>query len=149
MKHITRLGMLVGVLALTQGYGLGFGSMGQVSSSMGGAGVALKNSAWGIYYNPALLGADRRAKVGYSFGAQFREQNLLQLATIDFEELSQITTTLDEKLLGGASVAGGAITIPGSTGGGNGNVTIDGALGAAGARAHIDQGFGDDLTAVL
>ena len=131
MKHITRLGMLVGVLALTQGYGLGFGSMGQVSSSMGGAGVALKNSAWGIYYNPALLGADRRAKVGYSFGAQFREQNLLQLATIDFEELSQITTTLDEKLLGGASVAGGAITIPGSTGGGNGNVTIDGALGDA------------------
>ena len=131
MKHITRLGMLVGVLALTQGYGLGFGSMGQVSSSMGGAGVALKNSAWGIYYNPALLGADRRAKVGYSFGAQFREQNLLQLATIDFEELSQITTTLDEKLLGGASVAGGAITIPGGTGGGNGSVTIDGALGDA------------------
>ena len=133
MKHIARFGMLVGVLALTQGYGLGFGSMGQVSSSMGGAGVALKNSAWGIYYNPALLGADRRAKVGYSFGAQFREQNLLQLATIDFEELSQITTTLDEKLLGGASVAGGAITIPGGNGigGSNGSVTIDGALGDA------------------
>ncbi|MDY2823343.1 MAG: hypothetical protein SOT27_03700, partial [Helicobacter sp.] len=49
-------------------FALGFGSMGQVSSSIGGAGVALKNSAWGIYYNPALLGADRRTKIGYSFG---------------------------------------------------------------------------------
>lgn len=127
MKHITRLGMLVGVLALTQGYGLGFGSMGQVSSSMGGAGVALKNSAWGIYYNPALLGADRRAKVGYSFGAQIREQNLLQVATLDFQDISNIATTLDEKLLGGASVAGGAVTI----GTGGQSTTIDGALGDA------------------
>ena len=66
MKHITRLGMLVGVLALTQGYGLGFGSMGQVSSSMGGAGVALKNSAFGLYYNPALLSASPKVKFGYS-----------------------------------------------------------------------------------
>ena len=108
MKHIARFGILAGVLALSQGYGLGFGSMGQVSTSMGGAGVALKNSAWGIYYNPALLGADRRAKVGYSFGAQIREQNLLQVATLDFDEISNIAATLDEKLLGGASVAGGA-----------------------------------------
>lgn len=129
MKYIARFGILAGVLALSQGYGLGFGSMGQVSTSMGGAGVALKNSAWGIYYNPALLGADRRAKVGYSFGAQIREQNLLQVATLDFDEISNIAATLDEKLLGGASVAGGAITIPG-TGGSNG-VTIDGALGDA------------------
>ncbi len=129
MKYIARLGILAGVLALSQGYGLGFGSMGQVSSSMGGAGVALKNSAWGIYYNPALLGADRRAKVGYSFGAQIREQNLLQVATIDFDEISNIAATLDEKLLGGASVAGGAITIPGGVGGQG--TTIDGALGDA------------------
>ncbi|WP_394955084.1 conjugal transfer protein TraF [uncultured Helicobacter sp.] len=129
MKYIARFGILAGVLALSQGYGLGFGSMGQVSTSMGGAGVALKNSAWGIYYNPALLGADRRAKVGYSFGGQFREQNLLQVATIDFDEISNIAATLDEKLLGGASVAGGAITIPGGVGGQG--TTIDGALGDA------------------
>lgn len=129
MKYIARFGILAGVLALSQGYGLGFGSMGQVSTSMGGAGVALKNSAWGIYYNPALLGADRRAKVGYSFGAQIREQNLLQVATLDFDEISNIAATLDEKLLGGASVAGGAITIPGGVGGQG--TTIDGALGDA------------------
>lgn len=127
MKYIARFGILAGVLALSQGYGLGFGSMGQVSTSMGGAGVALKNSAWGIYYNPALLGADRRAKVGYSFGAQIREQNLLQVATIDFDEISNIAATLDEKLLGGASVAGGAVTI----GTGGQSTTIDGALGDA------------------
>lgn len=110
---------------------LEFGSMGQVSTSMGGAGVALKQSAWGVYYNPALLAADRRSKVAYSFGAQFKEQNLLEALTINFNELSKIASTLDEKLLGKASVngaiAGGAISyIPN----GNGSpVTIDGALG--------------------
>lgn len=127
MKYIARFGILAGVLALSQGYGLGFGSMGQVSTSMGGAGVALKNSAWGIYYNPALLGADRRAKVGYSFGAQIREQNLLQVATLDFDEISNIAATLDEKLLGGASVAGGAVSIDT----GSDKFTVDGVLGDA------------------
>ncbi len=93
---------------------LEFGSMGQVSTSIGGAGVALKQSAWGVYYNPALLAADRRSKVGYSFGAQFREQNLLEALTIDYKELSRIASTLDEKLLGKTSakgaIANGAIS---------------------------------------
>lgn len=45
---------------------LEFGQMGNLSASMGGAGVALKDSPWGLYYNPALLGADNRIKFGYS-----------------------------------------------------------------------------------
>lgn len=95
-------------------FALGFGSMGQVSSSIGGAGVALKNSAWGIYYNPALLGADRRTKIGYSFGAQIQEQNLLEIAT-NIDGITKISSTLGDKLLGGA-VAGGAVTINGQAG---------------------------------
>ena len=97
-------------------FALGFGSMGQVSSSIGGAGVALKNSAWGIYYNPALLGADRRTKIGYSFGAQIQEQNLLEIAT-NINGITKISSTLGDKLLGGA-VAGGAVTIGGQSVGG-------------------------------
>lgn len=97
-------------------FALGFGSMGQVSSSIGGAGVALKNSAWGIYYNPALLGADRRTKIGYSFGAQIQEQNLLEIAT-NIDGITKISSTLGDKLLGGA-VAGGAVTINGQSVGG-------------------------------
>ncbi|MDD7346433.1 MAG: hypothetical protein PUG49_05360, partial [Helicobacter sp.] len=97
-------------------FALGFGSMGQVSSSIGGAGVALKNSAWGIYYNPALLGADRRTKIGYSFGAQIQEQNLLEIAT-NINGITKISSTLGDKLLGGA-VAGGAVTINGQSVGG-------------------------------
>lgn len=105
---------LTASLSLSALEALEFGSMGQVSTSIGGAGVALKQSAWGVYYNPALLAADRRSKVGYSFGAQFREQNLLEALTIDFDELSRIASTLDEKLLGKTSangaIAGGAIS---------------------------------------
>lgn len=97
-------------------FALGFGSMGQVSSSIGGAGVALKNSAWGIYYNPALLGADRRTKIGYSFGAQIKEQNILEIAT-NISGLSKISSTIGDKLLGGA-VAGGAVSISGQSVGG-------------------------------
>lgn len=97
-------------------FALGFGSMGQVSSSIGGAGVALKNSAWGIYYNPALLGADRRTKIGYSFGAQIQEQNLLEIAT-NIDGITKISSTLGDKLLGGA-VAGGAVSINGQSVGG-------------------------------
>ena len=114
-------------------FALGFGSMGQVSSSMGGAGVALKNSAWGIYYNPALLGADRRTKIGYSFGAQIQEQNLLEIAT-NINGITKISSTLGDKLLGGA-VAGGAVTIGGQSVGGVFGNTLEKLFGTT----NIDQ----------
>ena len=114
-------------------FALGFGSMGQVSSSIGGAGVALKNSAWGIYYNPALLGADRRTKIGYSFGAQIQEQNLLEIAT-NIDGITKISSTLGDKLLGGA-VAGGAVTINGQSVGGVFGDTLQNLFGST----NIDQ----------
>ena len=55
-------------------YALEFGTMGNVSASMGGAGVALKNSAFGLYYNPALLSASPKVKFGYSFGVNVQEK---------------------------------------------------------------------------
>lgn len=120
-------------------FALGFGSMGQVSSSIGGAGVALKNSAWGIYYNPALLGADRRTKIGYSFGAQIQEQNLLEIAT-NIDGITKISSTLGDKLLGGA-VAGGAVTINGQSVGGVFGNTLEKLFGTT----NIDQSAIDEV----
>lgn len=120
-------------------FALGFGSMGQVSSSIGGAGVALKNSAWGIYYNPALLGADRRTKIGYSFGAQIQEQNLLEIAT-NIDGITKISSTLGDKLLGGA-VAGGAVSIGGQSVGGVFGNTLEKLFGTT----TIDQKAISDL----
>lgn len=116
MRHkVMALAMCAGV----SGFGLEFGSQGQVSAGMGGAGVALKDSAWGLYYNPALLGADRRSKVGFSFGAQIKEQNLAEVATIDVDNLNNLPSTLNGQLLsgGGASVSIGGTNIDGALGG--------------------------------
>ena len=117
MRHkVMALAMCVGVSS----FGLEFGSMGQVSAGMGGAGVAVRDSAWGLYYNPALLGSDRRTKMGYSFGIQFKEQNLLQLATIDTDNLKNLPQTLTNQLTGPSS-GGTSVTI--------GSEPVSGALG--------------------
>lgn len=117
MRHkVMALAMCAGV----SGFGLEFGSQGQVSAGMGGAGVAVRDSAWGLYYNPALLGADRRTKMGYSFGIAFKEQNLLQLATIDVDNLKNLPQTLTNQLTGPSS-GGTSVKIGGKD--------VDGALG--------------------
>lgn len=127
MRHkVMALAMCVGV----SGFGLEFGSMGQVSAGMGGAGVAVRDSAWGLYYNPALLGSDRRTKMGYSFGIQFKEQNLLQLATIDVANLEKLPDTLTNQLTGPSS-GGTSVEIGGQK--------VDGALGGA-----LNAFFGTD-----
>ena len=112
--------MALAMCAGVSGFGLEFGSQGQVSAGMGGAGVAVRDSAWGLYYNPALLGADRRTKMGYSFGIAFKEQNLLQLATIDVDNLKNLPQTLTNQLTGPSS-GGTSVKIGGKD--------VDGALG--------------------
>lgn len=103
----------------TSMYALEFGTMGNVSASMGGAGVALKNSAFGLYYNPALLSASPKVKFGYSVGVSIQEKNIAQLATIDLANMQQTAQNL-------ASSFGGA----GSTTAVDGVVNaIDSALG--------------------
>lgn len=113
--------MIVLLMLALNGYGLEFGSMGQVSMGMGGAGVALKDSAWGLYYNPALLGADRRGKFGYSFGVQIKEQNLLELASIDVDNLKNLPQTLTDQLTSPNVGGGKSVTIDGKS--------VNGALG--------------------
>lgn len=82
---------------------LEFGTMGNVSASMGGAGVAMKNSAFGLYYNPALLSAQPKIKFGYSFGVNVQEKNIAQLATIDIGNIQDTATRLADSFSGAGS----------------------------------------------
>lgn len=86
-------------------HALEFGTMGNVSASMGGAGVALKNSAFGLYYNPALLSASPKVKFGYSVGVSIQEKNIAQLATIDIANMQQTAQNLASSFGGSGSTA--------------------------------------------
>ncbi len=90
-------------LACVGAEALEFGEMGNTSFGMGGAGVALENSAWGLYYNPALLDMDARTKLGYSFGMGISEKNILPLASTALENMN--LSNLDiSSLLSGSSL---------------------------------------------
>ncbi|WP_104743833.1 conjugal transfer protein TraF [Helicobacter cinaedi] len=101
MKKLFGL-ILLSSLFVSQLCALEFGSMGNTSAAMGGAGVALKHSAWGLYYNPALLSSDPKVKLGYSLGVGLREQNLAKLTTIDINNM----TSTAERLIATFSGAG-------------------------------------------
>lgn len=83
-----------GVLA----YSLGFSPMGNVSTSLGGSGVALRNSAWGLYYNPALLSSDPRSKFSFSGGLYLSRTNLNEVLEIttknDFAQVQEMLNQL-------------------------------------------------------
>lgn len=110
MKKIVAFTMLGG-LFLSRLCALEFGSMGNTSAAMGGAGVALKHSAWGLYYNPALLSSDPKVKLGYSLGVGLREQNLAKLTTIDINNMSSTAERLVATFSGGSGTSStGGIT---------------------------------------
>lgn len=102
----------------TQAFGLEFGHMGNISASMGGAGVALKNSQWGLYYNPALLGASNKSRFAYSFGVAIRENNLIELSKVDFNNLASLPAQFSALFNGAVPFAanggilGGAAPVP-------------------------------------
>lgn len=76
-------------------FALEFGGVGNVSAGMGGAGVALKQSQWTLYYNPALLGIVNKSSFGYSFGAEYKETNLLAATNIDRNNIEEMYKELD------------------------------------------------------
>lgn len=82
-------GVCAVALVATYCFGLEFGTMGNVSAGMGGAGVAVKNSPFALYYNPALLSAEtKRVRFGYSLGIEVREKNLDKIVDINLGGLS-------------------------------------------------------------
>ena len=102
----------------TQAFGLEFGHMGNISASMGGAGVALKNSQWGLYYNPALLGASNKSRFAYSFGVAIRENNLIELSKVDFNNLASLPAQFSAlfnsavPFAANGNILGGATAVP-------------------------------------
>lgn len=76
-------------------YALEFGGMGNVSAGMGGAGVALSSSPYGVYYNPALLSADNKTKFGYSIGIEYRQKNIDKIANVNFSDIASSPQSLE------------------------------------------------------
>lgn len=90
--------ILVSSFLCVECFGMGFTSMGNVSTSLGGAGVALRNSAWGLYYNPALLSSDPRSKFSFSIGFWTSKEDLNPLLETSLStppsEISSILASL-------------------------------------------------------
>lgn len=110
-KFILASSLLTGSLEALE-----FGSMGNISSSMGGAGVALRNSQWALYYNPALLGVDTKSRFAYSFGVNVRETNLLSLANVKIDDIENISVGGDSNSAIGGAIFAGASGVSSSSG---------------------------------
>lgn len=92
MKKLLSICASVSVLAVGAS-AFEFGYMGNTSFGMGGSGVGLANSAWGLYYNPALQGVDNTYKIGYSLGARIKEHGLSELKNFDLGAIN--TNSID------------------------------------------------------
>lgn len=57
-----------------------FGYMGNNSFGLGGSGVALADSPFNIYYNPALIAASNNIAIGYSAGIRIKQRELVGIA---------------------------------------------------------------------
>ncbi|MGX2971467.1 conjugal transfer protein TraF [Helicobacter sp. T3_23-1059] len=108
---------------------LEFGGVGNVSAGMGGAGVALKQSQWALYYNPALLGVVNKSSFAYSFGAGYKETNLLGAASIDTNNIEKMGNQLSSLFSSNGTGGSGATTASVKARGGaspQANTTISG-----------------------
>ncbi len=121
---------------------LEFGGMGNISMGMGGAGVALKNSQWGLYYNPALLGASKKSRFGYSFGLGVQEKNLLSLASIDIKNLEKLPSILASTFSAKTRSAQAGSHSNGLSGG---LMMLGAAAASKTTNVNIDGYFGDML----
>ena len=67
-----------------------FNEVGHKALGMGGVGVAVKNSPYGLYFNPALLGAKPGTKIGYSTGVAISHKNMFELLNYNLGAISDI-----------------------------------------------------------
>ncbi|PAF52625.1 conjugal transfer protein TraF [Helicobacter sp. 13S00477-4] len=136
---------------------LEFGGMGNISSSMGGAGVALRNSQWALYYNPALLGIDKKSRIAYSFGVQIKEKNFLSLAGIDYENLKNMPDKIGgiiedspkSGVLGGAITSVQTINLGGTLGNVLKNIDFKNTSGAEVSGLKTTQNVQDFFASIL
>ena len=67
-----------------------FNEVGHKALGMGGVGVAVKNSPYGLFFNPALLGAKPGTKIGYSIGGAISHKNMFELLNYNLGAISDI-----------------------------------------------------------
>ncbi|MGX3010893.1 conjugal transfer protein TraF [Helicobacter sp. 23-1044] len=91
MKKLVFIALIVSNI-----FALEFGQLGNTPASVGGAGVAYKKNAWAVYYNPAILGANRNANIAYSFGVGYADSNVLELASIDVNSLMKLPDEIEK-----------------------------------------------------
>lgn len=82
---------------------LEFNIMGNTPASVGGAGVAYTKNSWAVHYNPALLGVNNKFNIAYSFSAGFRENNLTELANIDYQNIQNFPNQIKSIMNGSNS----------------------------------------------
>ena len=95
-------------LVCTSTMALEFGQMGNISAGVGSAGVALKNSQWALYYNPALLAMNKKSGFAYSFGASYKT-NIAQATSIDIDNLQAMPDKFSALFEGGGGTGGGGL----------------------------------------
>lgn len=80
-------------------FALEFGTMGSQAFGMAGTGVAVKNSSWGLYYNPALIAADSKFSIALSGSIQAKDKNFWNIIeqglSIKKEEVAKDPTRLN------------------------------------------------------
>lgn len=103
--------------ALTSVQALEFGTMGSQAFGMGGVGVAIKHSPWGLYYNPSLIAADDGFKMGLHLGVQSKSHNFFQLfnrnfKNLNYDDIAEMTNLLQDSRLNLTSQDGVVLQLP-------------------------------------
>ncbi|MGI0440236.1 conjugal transfer protein TraF [Helicobacter himalayensis] len=80
-------GFLLGNVALNAQE---FNEVGHKSLGMGGTGVAVKNSPYGLFFNPALLAAKPGTKIGYSIGGGLSEKNMYNIINSNLASVQDV-----------------------------------------------------------
>ncbi|RDU63519.1 conjugal transfer protein TraF [Helicobacter sp. MIT 14-3879] len=81
-------------------YALEFGYMGNIPASVGGAGVAYRKNSWAMYYNPALLGLNRKNNIAYSFNTGYIDDNIINLTSMDIDALKDLPNVVSNVFKG-------------------------------------------------
>lgn len=86
---------------------LEFGSMGARAAGMGGVGVSMKHTQWGLYYNPALIASKPAniAKIGYSLNVNLNDNGLLNMFSKISNGSIRDINAVNQALKGGANVS--------------------------------------------
>lgn len=103
--------------ALTSVQALEFGTMGSQAFGMGGVGVAIKHSPWGLYYNPSLIAADDGFKMGLHLGVQSKSHNFFQLfnrnfKNLKYDDIAEMTELLKDSRINLTSQDGVVLQLP-------------------------------------